>query len=60
MTITNTPDLEKQLVHLWCEVQQILKHFNEEDRISEISSIESYYRNFEYKKRMAQMYHYEF
>ena len=59
-TIANTPDLEKQLVQFWCEVQQILKHYNEEDRISEMASIESYYRNFEYKKMMAQMYNYEF
>ena len=41
VTITNTPDLEKQLVQLWCEVQQVLKHYNEEDRISEMASIES-------------------
>ena len=60
VTITNTPDLEKQLVQLWCEVQQVLKHYSEEDRISEMASIESYYRNFEYKKMMAQMYNYEF
>ena len=60
VTITNTPDLEKQLVQLWCEVQQILKHYNEEDRISEMASIESYYRNFEYKRMMAQLYNYEF
>ena len=49
VTITNTPDLEKQLVHLWCEVQRVLRHYNEEDRISEMASIESFYRNFEYK-----------
>ena len=60
VTITNTPDLEKQLVQLWCEVQQILKHYNEEDRIAEMASIESYYRNFEYKRMMAQLYNYEF
>ena len=60
VTITNTPNLEKQLVQLWCEVQQILKHYNEEDRISEMASIESYYRNFEYKRMMAQLYNYEF
>ena len=49
VTITNMPDLEDQLVHLWCEVQRILKHYNEEDRILEMASIESFYRNFEYK-----------
>ena len=25
VTITNTPDIETQLVHLWCDVQRILK-----------------------------------
>ena len=60
VTITNTPDLEKQLIQLWCEVQRILRHYNEEDRISEMASIGSYYRNFEYKRMMAQLYNYEF
>ena len=60
VTITNTPDLEKQLVQLWCEVQRVLKHHNEEDRISEMASIKSFYRNFEYKRMMSQLYNYEF
>ena len=34
--ISNTPNLETQLVHLWCNVQRILKYFNEEDRIAEM------------------------
>ena len=59
VTITNTPDLEKQLVQLWCEVQQDLKCYNENDRIAEMASIDSYYRNFEYKKMMVQLYNYE-
>ena len=60
LTITNTPDLEKQLIQLWREVQQILKHYNEEDRRSEKASIESYYRNYEYKQRLSQLDTYEF
>ena len=39
VTITNTPDLEKQLIHLWLEVQQLLKYYNENDRIVELASI---------------------
>ena len=49
VTITNTPDLENQIEQLWCEVQRVLKHYNEIDRRAERASIESYYRNFEYK-----------
>ena len=60
MTITNTPDLKEQLIQLWLEVQQILKHYHEEDSRSEKVSIESYYRNYEYKQSMAEYYTYEF
>ena len=37
--ISNTPNLETQLVHLWRDVQRILKYFNEEDRIAEMASL---------------------
>ena len=60
MTITNTIDLDNQLVQLWCVVQQVLKHYNEDDQISERASIESYYRNFAYKQRLAQLFPFEF
>ena len=60
VTLTNKSDLKYQLVHLWTEVQKLLKFYNEEDRIAEIASIESYYRNFAYKRRMSQLSTYEF
>ena len=60
VTITNTPDLENQIEQLWCEVQRVLKHYNEIDRRAERASIESYYRNFEYKRRLANLFTYEF
>ena len=60
VTLTNESDLKYQLVQLWTEVQKLLKFYNENDRIVELASIESYYRNFEYKRRMAQLYNYEF
>ena len=60
MTITNMPDLEEQLIQLWLEVQQILKHYHEEDSRSEKASIESYYRNYEFKRNLAKIYTYEF
>ena len=60
MTITYTSDLEEQLIQLWLEVQQILKHYHEEDRRSEKASIDSYYRNYEFKRNAAEIYTYEF
>ena len=60
VTLTNESDLKYELVQLWTEVQKLLKFYNENDRIAELASIESYYRNFEYKRRMAQLYNYEF
>ena len=49
VTITNTIDLENQLIQLWREVQCVLHYYHEDDQISEKASIESYYRNFAYK-----------
>ena len=60
VTITNTPNLENQLIQLWHEVQQVLKYYNENDQISERASIESYYRNFAYKRLLANLFTFEF
>ena len=60
VTISNTPDLEKQLIHLWKEVQQILKYYNEDDRIAELASINTYYRTFAYNRMIAQYFIFEF
>ena len=60
VTITNTPDLETQLVHLWLEVQQILKYYNENDRIAEMASIKTYYNSFAYNRMIAQHFIFEF
>ena len=60
VTIANTPDLEKQLVHLWLEVQQILKYYNENDQIAEMANIETYYNSFAYNRMIAQHFIFEF
>ena len=60
VTITNTPDLETQLVHLWLEVQQILKYYNENNRIAEMASIKTYYNSFAYNRMIAQHFIFEF
>ena len=58
--ISNTPTLETQLVHLWRDVQRILKYFNEEDRIAEMASFKSYYNHYKFKQNWAEIYTYEF
>ena len=60
VTIANTPDLEKQLVQLWLEVQQVLKYYNENDRIAEMASIETYYNSFAYNQMIVQHFIFEF
>ena len=60
VTISNTPDLEKQLIHLWIEVQQILKYYNEDDCIAELASIDTYYRTFAYNCMIVQHFIFEF
>ena len=60
ITIANTPDLEKQLIHLWLEVQQILKYYNENDRIAEMASIKTYYNSFAYNRMIVQHFMFEF
>ena len=60
VTISNTSDLENQLIHLWTEVQQLLKFYHEDDRIAELASIETYYRTFAYNRMIAQHFMFEF
>ena len=60
VTISNTSDLENQLIHLWTEVQQVLKYYHEDDRIAELASIDTYYRTFAYNRMIAQHFMFEF
>ena len=60
VTLTNTSDLQDQLIQLWTEVQKLLKFYHEDDQIAELASIDSYYRNFAYKRRMAHLFIFEF
>ena len=60
VTISNTLDLEDQLIHLWTEVQQLLKFYHEDDRIAELASIDTYYRTFVYNWMIAQYFMFEF
>ena len=60
VTLSNTSDLEKQLIQLWTEVQKLLKYYHEDDRIAELASIDTYYRNFAYNRMLAQFFNFEF
>ena len=59
VTISNTSDLEKQLIHLWTEVHQLLKFYHEDNRIAELASIDTYYRSFAYNRMIVQHFIYE-
>ena len=60
VTISNTSDLEKQLIHLWTEVQQLLKFYHEDNHIAELASIDTYYRTFAYNRIIVQYFMFEF
>ena len=60
VTISNTSDLENQLIHLWTEMQQILRYYHEDDCIAELASIDTYYRTFAYNRMIAQYFMFEF
>ena len=55
ITLSNTSDLKDQLVHLWTMVQELLKHYHEDDRIAELASIDTYYRYWKYDQMMADL-----
>ena len=59
VTIVNTPDLEQQLTHLWREVHQLLKFYHEDDRIAELTSINTYYNSFAYNRMIVQHFIHE-
>ena len=45
VTLSNLPDLEDQLVHLWTEVQDILHYYHINDHNAELASINTFYCN---------------
>ena len=58
ITLSNTSDLEDQLIQLWIEVQELLRYYHEDDRIAELASIDTYYRDFEYNQMMAEFFNF--
>ena len=58
VTLSNTSDLEDQLIQLWTEVQELLRYYHEDDCIAELASIDTYYRDFEYNQMMAEFFNF--
>ena len=48
VTLSNVPDLENQLIYLWAEVKEFLTYFHLEDPVTELDSINTYYRHLAY------------
>ena len=52
VTLSNLPDLEDQLIHLWREVHDILRYYHVDDHNAELASIDTYYSNLAYDQLM--------
>ena len=53
VTVSNLPDLEDQLYHLWIEVHGLLKMYAVDDHAAELRSIDTYYHKRELDEMMA-------
>ena len=58
VTLSNLPDLEDQLTQLWTEVQDLLRYYHEDDCITELASIDTFYRDFAYNQMMAEFFNF--
>ena len=52
VTLSNQPDLENQLIHLWTEVHDVLRYYHVDDHNAELASIDSYYSNLAHEQLM--------
>ena len=52
VTLSNLPDLEDQLIHLWTEVHDILRYYHIDDHDAELASIDTFYSNLAYEQLM--------
>ena len=52
VTLSNLPDLEDQLIHLWTEVCDILRYYHADDHDAELASIDTFYSNLAYVQLM--------
>ena len=52
ITLSNLPDLEDQLIHLWTEVLDLLRYYHIDDHDAELASIDTFYSNLAYEQLM--------
>ena len=52
VTLSNLPDLEDQLIHLWTEVHDVLRYYHINDHNAELASIDTFYHNLAYDQLM--------
>ena len=52
VTVSNLPDLEDQLIHLWTEVHSLLRYYHIDDHAAELASIDTFYHNLAYDQLM--------
>ena len=50
VTLSNLPDLEDQLIHLWMEVHSLLRYYHIDDHAAELASIDMFYHDLEYEE----------
>ena len=57
VTLSNLPNLEDQLCHLWTEVHGLLRDYLIDDHDAELSSIDTFYSDLEYDEMVqAKLY----
>ena len=49
VTLTNLPDLEDQLIHLWTEVHSLLRYYHIDDHDADLARIDMFYHDLEYE-----------
>ena len=54
VTVSNLPDLEDQLYHLWIAVHGLLKVYSMDDHAAELHSIDTYYHELEYNEMVQE------
>ena len=52
VTVSNLPDLEDKLLHLWIEVRGLLKVYAIDDHATELQSIDTYYHELEFEEML--------
>ena len=48
MILSNLPDIKDQLIYLWTEMLDLLRHYHIDDHHAELISIDTFYSNLEY------------